>query len=217
MDMVNDDVENQIVVAEREKEPGTASRARTTILTGRVKHECNLRPILTDGYRARLKERVRTANKPKRTIQMIEDHTGRGDINRLTSGAASHVPFNIVVRALLSSHFRAFARAPRGAAPAHSARRKPSRSRRKASTSAWRVYRATSCSTSCSARSRSASGGLFATCASAHSSLRRTSRRCSARSRSCTAAESTTGRGSSCRTTRATGCVLSSPRAVPGA
>ena len=100
MDMVNDDVENQIVVAEREKEPGTQSRARTTILTGRVKHECNLRPTLTDGYRARLKQRVYNANRPARQIQMIEDHMagGRGDINRLTSGAATHAPFNLVVR-----------------------------------------------------------------------------------------------------------------------
>lgn len=44
MDMVNHDVENQIVIAEREKAPRTASRARTTILTGSVKHECNMRP-----------------------------------------------------------------------------------------------------------------------------------------------------------------------------
>ncbi|EJF58635.1 transcription initiation factor IIF beta subunit [Dichomitus squalens LYAD-421 SS1] len=98
MDMVNDDVENQIVVAEREKEPGTQSRARTTILTGRVKHECNLRPILTDRYRQRLKMRNLSANQPTRRIRMIEDAVpgGRGNINMLTSGAAQHSPFSLV-------------------------------------------------------------------------------------------------------------------------
>ncbi|KAI0754556.1 transcription initiation factor IIF, beta subunit-domain-containing protein [Daedaleopsis nitida] len=91
MDMVNEDVENQIVVAEREKEPGTASRARTTILTGRVKHECNLRPLLTAGYRQRLKERNRIANQPRRQLRMIEDAMGSQDkINQLTSGVNQH-------------------------------------------------------------------------------------------------------------------------------
>ena len=45
LEMVNEAVENQIVIAEREKEPG--SRARTTILTGRIKHDCNLKPVFT--------------------------------------------------------------------------------------------------------------------------------------------------------------------------
>ena len=103
MDMVNDDVENQIVVAEREKEPGTQSRARTTILTGRVKHECNLRPMLTDRYRQRLKMRNLSANQPKRQIRMIDEALpgGRGSINMLTSGAAQHTPFSLVVRPFL--------------------------------------------------------------------------------------------------------------------
>lgn len=56
LDMVNEAVENQIVVAEREKEPGTLSRARTTILTGRVRHECNLKPSLTERYRQRIRD-----------------------------------------------------------------------------------------------------------------------------------------------------------------
>ncbi|KAI0787371.1 transcription initiation factor IIF, beta subunit-domain-containing protein [Fomes fomentarius] len=97
MDMVNDDVENQIVVAEREKDPVASSRARTTILTGRVKHECNLRPLLTDGYRQRLKERNRLANQPKRQLRMIEEAGvgGRDKINQLTSGAGQQQAFNL--------------------------------------------------------------------------------------------------------------------------
>ena len=59
LDMVHDQVDNQIVVAEREKEPGTASRARTTILTGSVRHECNLKPLLTEKYRQRIRDRSR--------------------------------------------------------------------------------------------------------------------------------------------------------------
>ncbi|KAI0671342.1 transcription initiation factor IIF, beta subunit-domain-containing protein [Trametes maxima] len=98
MDMVNHDVENQIVIAEREKEPGTGSRARTTILTGSVKHECNMRPTMTERYRRQLKERNRAANAPRRTTKRIEDaHPGgRGEINMLTSGAKNHAGFNLV-------------------------------------------------------------------------------------------------------------------------
>ena len=101
LDMINDAVENQIVIAEREKEPGSASRARTTILTGRVKHECNLRPVLTDRYRQRLKMRNMRANLPARSIKRIEDeHPGdRGSINRLTSGVTNTTGFSdLVVR-----------------------------------------------------------------------------------------------------------------------
>ncbi|KAF9534043.1 transcription initiation factor IIF, beta subunit [Crepidotus variabilis] len=100
LDMVNDNVENQIVVAERPKDTSlsisttsaasTAStRARTTILTGRIKHECNLRPALSRSYRKQMKERVRKSNTPLRQIRMIEDAGvagGRGGINRLSSG-----------------------------------------------------------------------------------------------------------------------------------
>lgn len=88
LEMVNAAVENQIVVAEREKEPG--SRARTTILTGRVKHECNLKPIFNESYRERMRARNRLYNEPKRSIQMIENSVsgGQGMVNMLSSGAA---------------------------------------------------------------------------------------------------------------------------------
>ncbi|KAH7884260.1 transcription initiation factor IIF, beta subunit-domain-containing protein [Phlebopus sp. FC_14] len=100
LDMVNEAVENQLVVAERPKDPGppppgTATahpynpRARTTILTGRVKHECNLRPLFNDSYRRQMRERSRAYNTPRRQIRMIEEagvSGGRGGINRLSSG-----------------------------------------------------------------------------------------------------------------------------------
>ncbi|PSS32061.1 hypothetical protein PHLCEN_2v2168 [Hermanssonia centrifuga] len=100
LDMVNEAVENQVVVAEREKEPGTGSRARTTILTGRVKHECSLRPVFSDRYRQRLKERHRAANVPVRSIKRIEDeHPGdRGSINRLTSGVSNTAGFSDLIK-----------------------------------------------------------------------------------------------------------------------
>lgn len=98
LDMVNDNVENQIVVAERPKDPSLSistsnvphnTRARTTILTGRIKHECNLRPALSKSYRKQMKERVRKSNTPLRQIRMIEEAGvpgGRGGVNRLSSG-----------------------------------------------------------------------------------------------------------------------------------
>jgi transcription initiation factor TFIIF subunit beta len=91
--MVNDSVDNQIVVAERPKDPTPSAavntRARTTILTGRIKHDCNLRPVFSESYRRQMKERSRKYNTPQRQIRMIEDagvSGGRGGINRLSSG-----------------------------------------------------------------------------------------------------------------------------------
>jgi transcription initiation factor TFIIF subunit beta len=96
--MVNETVENQIVVAERPKDTSLSvhgtnapfnSRARTTILTGRIKHECNLRPSFSESYRKQMRERHRKYNTKQRQIKMIEDAKvsgGRGGINRLSSG-----------------------------------------------------------------------------------------------------------------------------------
>lgn len=166
MDMVNESVENQIVVAEREKAPGTGNRARTTILTGRVKHECNLRPVFTDRYRQRLKERSRAANLPARQIMRIEDaHPGgRGGINMLTSGVANAAPFNLVVCSYL---FQFVLPADR-----FMTARKPSRNHQKGSSSAWLVCRATSYWTSFSMHSRSGNAGRSRCFANVHSSPR---------------------------------------------
>lgn len=100
LDMVNDNVENQIVVAERPKDLSLSvsvsaaaatpnTRARTTILTGRIKHECNLRPAFSASYRKQMKERHRKYNTPVRQIKMIDQAGvpgGRGGVNRLSSG-----------------------------------------------------------------------------------------------------------------------------------
>ncbi|KAF8972344.1 transcription initiation factor IIF, beta subunit [Flammula alnicola] len=100
LDMVNESVENQIVVAERPKDLSLSvstsaaaatpnTRARTTILTGRIKHECNLRPAFSASYRRQMKERHRKYNTPMRQIQMISTADvpgGKGGINRLSSG-----------------------------------------------------------------------------------------------------------------------------------
>lgn len=100
LEMVNDAVENQIVVAERPKDTSLSAstsaaaatvntRARTTILTGRIKHECNLRPAFSESYRKQMRERHRKYNTPVRQIRMIEDAGvpgGRGGVNRLSSG-----------------------------------------------------------------------------------------------------------------------------------
>ncbi|KAG5645115.1 hypothetical protein DXG03_006929 [Asterophora parasitica] len=100
LDMVNDSVENQIVVAERPKDASLSAstsaaaatvntRARTTILTGRIKHECNLRPAFSELYRKQMRERHRKYNTPLRQIRMIDDAGvpgGRGGVNRLSSG-----------------------------------------------------------------------------------------------------------------------------------
>ncbi|KAJ7471319.1 transcription initiation factor IIF, beta subunit [Mycena galericulata] len=100
LDMVHDNVENQVVIAERPKDPSLSvstsaaaatpnTRARTTILTGRIKHDCNLRPTLTASYRRQMRERHIKYNTPVRQIMRIEDAGiagGNGAIRRITSG-----------------------------------------------------------------------------------------------------------------------------------
>ena len=84
LDMVNDSVENQIVVAERPKDPALSTsataaaatvntRARTTILTGRIKHECNLRPTFTQNYLHQTRERHKKYDTLVPQIRMIDD------------------------------------------------------------------------------------------------------------------------------------------------
>lgn len=153
LEMVNDAVDNQIVVAERPKDPllsvsgATPSggavnpRARTTILTGRIKHDCNLRPVLSESYRRQMKERSRKYNLPKRQIQMIEDAGvpgGRGGVNRLSSGVgmgANSTFGNLIVRATLFLFHRFLTKVtPRSF---HSRR---NRSPQKALSNGWRGY-----------------------------------------------------------------------------
>jgi transcription initiation factor TFIIF subunit beta len=110
LDMVQEVVENQIVIAEMEKEPSNmASRAserlfayssvsflccwklppETTIMSGRIKHEVNVRPRYNENYSNRMRARHEAASEPVRQIKMIEDSHpgGRGNINMLSSGA----------------------------------------------------------------------------------------------------------------------------------
>ena len=113
LEMVNDAVDNQIVVAERPKDPyphpSGNSRARTTILTGRIKHECTLRPTLTETYRRQMRERRKKYNTPTRQIRMIEEAGvpgGRGGVNRLSSGVGVGNGFgSLVVRLRLLFFF----------------------------------------------------------------------------------------------------------------
>lgn len=109
LDMINDNVENQIVVAERPKvvDPNSSTeppnpRARTTVHTGRVRHNCNLRPVMNSAYMKQMKERTRKYNTPNRQIGRIEDagiSGGRGGINMLSSGVGvgSGTSFNSLV------------------------------------------------------------------------------------------------------------------------
>jgi len=106
LDMVNDHVENQIVVAERPKDNSfnisddpqpknqpVNSRARTTILTGRILHECSMRPGFSANYRKQMRKRHELYNTKTRTVKRIEQagiSGGRGGINMLTSGVGVH-------------------------------------------------------------------------------------------------------------------------------
>jgi len=94
LDMVNQDVHNQVVVAERAKAPSGTGRARTTIMTGKVKHECNLRPRMTGRYERRLTERGSAANERSARVGLMDGaRAGRGGGKMLSSGITSAAGF----------------------------------------------------------------------------------------------------------------------------
>jgi transcription initiation factor TFIIF subunit beta len=151
--MLNDAVDNQIVVAERPKDPPPGTRlppgmgplnprARTTILTGRIKHDCSLRPVFSDTYRRQMRERNKKYNTPQRQIRMIEEAGvpgGRGGVNRLSSGVGVGVGNafgNLIVSGRVSRY------ALHGVDDVNSNR---SRSLQRARSSVWRGCRGTSC------------------------------------------------------------------------
>lgn len=107
LDMVQEMVRNQFVIAETDKDSDNpANRASKCVLvsrmvlkyfffleltqfSGRVKHEVNVRPKYNADYSDRMRARVAAASEPARQIKMIEDSMGgaRGNINMLSSGA----------------------------------------------------------------------------------------------------------------------------------
>jgi len=102
LDILNQKVENQIVVAERAKAPSGTGRARTTIMTGQIKHECNLRPQLTERYERRLRERAAAANEKSMRVRMMpldEVRAGRGGGKMVSSGIMSATDFADIARA----------------------------------------------------------------------------------------------------------------------
>jgi transcription initiation factor TFIIF subunit beta len=94
LDMVKQKVENQIVVAERAKAPSGMGRARTTTMTGQIKHECNLRPRMTERYERRLMERAAAANEKSMRVRMMDGaQAGPGGGKMLSSGVMSAAGF----------------------------------------------------------------------------------------------------------------------------
>lgn len=118
LDMVNQDVHNQVVVAERAKAPSGTGRARTTIMTGKVKHECNLRPRMTGRYERRLTARGAAAKNEKAVRVGLMDgaRAGRGGGKMLSSGVRSAPGFADLTRAKVKpqkGQYERMARMPR--------------------------------------------------------------------------------------------------------
>jgi transcription initiation factor TFIIF subunit beta len=114
LDMINQDVHNQVVVAERAKAPTGTGRARTTIMTGKVKHECNLRPRMTGRYERRLTERGAAANERASRVGLMDGaRAGRGGGKMLSSGITSAAGFaDLAVSAPTFFFFFFFTRLP---------------------------------------------------------------------------------------------------------
>ena len=114
LDMTKRNVENQIVVADRAKAPSGTGRARTTIMTGQIKHECNLRPLMTERYERRLMERGAAASERSMRVRMMDGaRAGRGGGKMLSSGITSGVGFaDIAVSRVFLSAYCLFTAGP---------------------------------------------------------------------------------------------------------
>lgn len=182
LDMVNQDVHNQVVVAERAKATSGTGRARTTIMTGKVKHECNLRPRMTGRYERRLAERGAAANERGVRVGLMDGaRAGRGGGKMLSSGITSAAGFadlavsrgvsapflhchaySLLITPSIDRRLRYFS--------CHSVQKS---SRKKGSTSAWLACPEISCSMPSLRSSASANSGRSSSCGK-----RRSSRRC---------------------------------------
>ena len=175
LDMVNQDVHNQVVVAERAKAPSGGGRARTTIMTGKVKHECNLRPRMTGRYERRLAARGAAAKNEKAVRVGLMDgaKAGRGGGKMLSSGISSAAGFaDLTVR---NPRISPLDFDLTGGFFFRSARKS---SRKKDSTRAWRVCRGINCSMRSLHSFASANSGRSSSSARRRSSQRFISKRC---------------------------------------
>ncbi|KZS92749.1 hypothetical protein SISNIDRAFT_107734 [Sistotremastrum niveocremeum HHB9708] len=114
--IVNQAVENQLVVSEKEMDP-PKGRARHMHLLGHIQHECHIRPPLNAEYRSTVKSRHVAANTPQRSIIRLEKDGmagGQGALNKLASGTVQNRSFdNIVKTQKKGKEFERFARMPR--------------------------------------------------------------------------------------------------------
>jgi hypothetical protein len=174
LDMVNQDVHNQVVVAERAKAPSGTGRARTTIMTGKVKHECNLRPRMTGRYERRLTERGAAANERTARVGLMDGaRAGRGGGKMLSSGVTSAAGFADLAVSVTSVILRITTTTTMSDIMLidNCSAQRPSR--QKGSTSAWRACPETNSSMRSLRSSASASIGRSSCCG-----RRRNSQRC---------------------------------------
>ena len=102
------------MVANRAKAPPGTGRAHTTIMTGQIKHECNLRPCMTERYERRLLERRVAANENLMRVQMMGGaRAWRGGGKMLSSGITSGAGFtDIAVGRVFMSVYRTLTAGP---------------------------------------------------------------------------------------------------------
>ncbi|EJD52856.1 hypothetical protein AURDEDRAFT_111380 [Auricularia subglabra TFB-10046 SS5] len=119
LQMIDLNVNNQLVIAERDL-TDPPSRTKATTRNGKIRHECNLQPIMNARYRRIIKERVRIANMSKRPIMRMEEVLETQAINRLASGVPSGPPVSSTWQPSRSQkpqarkgEFERFARMPR--------------------------------------------------------------------------------------------------------
>ena len=76
-----------------------------TRVAGKIKHHASLKPVMSDQYIARIRRRAAEANRPKKSIVMLEDRqdAGGSNLKMVQSGAIqTNAGFNLSVRTPIS-------------------------------------------------------------------------------------------------------------------
>ncbi|KAF9519540.1 hypothetical protein BS47DRAFT_1154852 [Hydnum rufescens UP504] len=117
LEITNPVVHGQYVLADKPKEKSPNKRARTTTISGKIKHTAALKPVMSDAYEAKIRKRAREANRPKKTIVMLDErqlNAHGSNLKMIQSGALqTSAGFGTAKRSTRSSDKLPFERAAR--------------------------------------------------------------------------------------------------------
>ncbi|KAF8339921.1 transcription initiation factor IIF, beta subunit-domain-containing protein [Cantharellus anzutake] len=116
LDVTNQTVQSQYVLTDQPNDKSANKRTRKTRVIGQIKHHASLKPLMSDQYVARIRRRAAQANKPRKSIVMLEDRqdAGGSNLKMVQSGAIqTNAGFNLAKKSSRPTEKPQFERAAR--------------------------------------------------------------------------------------------------------